>query len=317
MSGHPSRATWVRVAVSVAILAYLVLTIDVGAALGAVAGLSLWHLAGALVLVLVDRLLMITRWTLLLRGTGTAIRFKSAAWIFLVSSFVGSFTPAGIGGDAARAWTLTRRTADGGGALASVAVDRLLGVIAVALLGAAGAIVWYHRGAGSSGLWVLAVGTGLAAAVLATLWSDRIYEKAIPARWRRGWVARIGRLLQAVAAYRSAPRTLVTVFALSVVVQVVRIFQAAALAAGLGLDVPLGYFFVFMPVGLLLWQVPISVGGFGAPQGAIVWMLEPRGVPESTAFALSTLFVVLGIAGNLPGAWLFLRSRRSSSAPRE
>ncbi len=317
MSGHPSRATWVRVAVSVAILAYLVLTIDVGAALGAVAGLSLWHLAGALLLVLLDRLLMITRWTLLLRGTGTAIRFKSAAWIFLVSSFVGSFMPAGIGGDAARAWSLAKRTADGGGAVASVAVDRLLGLTAVVLLGVAGAAAWMHLEGGAVGGGVVAVGVVLAAFAAAMLWIDRVYERIVPPGWRTGWLGSVGRLTQSVGVYRKAPRTLVSVLALSVVVQVLRVLQAAVLSSGLGLSVPLGYFFVFMPIGLLLLQVPISVGGFGAPQGVIVWLLERRGVPEPASLALSTLIILLGIAGTLPGAWLFFRSRRSSSAPRD
>jgi len=304
-----SRATWFRVAVSVAILAYLVLTIDVGAAVRAVLGISGWHLAAALALVLLDRFLMILRWTLLLRGTGTAIRFKSAAWIFLVSSFVGSVMPAGIGGDAARAWTLARRTADGGGAIASVAVDRLLGVTAVVLLGAIGAAAWLRHDTQASGLWILfIVGLALAGGV-AALWSDRIYERIVPRRWRTGWMASIGRLAQAVGLYRTAPRTLMTVLTLSVAVQVSRVLQAAILAAGLGLEVPLGYFFVFMPAGLLLLQLPISVGGFGAPQGVIVWLLERRGVPEPAAFALSTLIVLMGIAGTLPGAWLFFRDR--------
>ena len=74
---------------------------------------------------------------------------------------------------------------------------------------------------------------------------------------------------------------------------------------------PLAYYFVFMPIGLLMLLLPISVSGFGLPQGAIVWLLQPVGVPTVTAFALSTLIVLSGIAGNLPGAWLYLRRRRT------
>ena len=72
---------------------------------------------------------MIWRWVLLLRASGVDDRGDDGrASIFLVSSFVGSFLPAGVGGDAARAWGLSRVTAHGGEALASVAVDRLLGI---------------------------------------------------------------------------------------------------------------------------------------------------------------------------------------------
>ena len=39
-------------------------------------------------------------------------------------------------------------------------------------------------------------------------------------------------------------------------------------------------------------------------------MLRPVGVPDETAFALSTLIVVTGLAGNVPGLWLWLRQER-------
>ena len=62
------------------------------------------YLAAVLALVAVDRAVMILRWVLLLRASGVADHARrSAASIFLVSSFVGSFLPAGVGGDAARA----------------------------------------------------------------------------------------------------------------------------------------------------------------------------------------------------------------------
>ena len=55
---------------------------------------------------------MILRWILLLRARGIAITTGDAIKLFLVSSFVGSFLPAGIGGDAARAYGLSRDADD-------------------------------------------------------------------------------------------------------------------------------------------------------------------------------------------------------------
>ena len=65
----------------------------------------------------------------------------------------------------------------------------------------------------------------------------------------------------------------------------------------------------------LLWAVvavlllPLSISGFGIPQGVIVWLLGPHGVPEPDALALSTLIVLSGVMANLPGAWLWLRRK--------
>jgi len=100
------------------------------------------------------------------------------------------------------------------------------------------------------------------------------------------------------------------VMAWSLFVQLLRITQAYFLGLGLGLTVPYSYYLLFMPLGLLMLLLPISVSGFGVPQGAIVWLLRPVGVPDAQSFALSTLIVLTGLAGNLPGLWLWLRQRR-------
>ena len=67
---------------------------------------------------------------------------------------------------------------------------------------------------------------------------------------------------------------------------------------------------LFMPIGLLMLLLPISISGFGVPQGIIVWLLRPVGVPAPLSLALSTLIILTGLAGNLPGLWLWLRQRR-------
>ncbi len=54
---------------------------------------------------------MIWRWVLLLRAADIPIATADAARLFLASSFVGSFLPAGVGGDAARAWGLSQVSA--------------------------------------------------------------------------------------------------------------------------------------------------------------------------------------------------------------
>ena len=75
------------------------------------------------------------------------------------------------------------------------------------------------------------------------------------------------------------------------------------------MTVPFTYFLLFMPLALLLLLLPISISGFGLPQGGIVWMLQPMNVPDPQSFALSTLIVLTGLAGNLPGLFLWLRAR--------
>ncbi len=302
---------WLRLAVTAGILWWLSSRIDMRAAVAAIASVSLLHLAVVLALVALDRAVMIWRWLLLLRAADVQVTGADAARLFLVSSFVGSFLPAGVGGDAARAWGLSRVTAKLGDALASVVVDRMLGVLSLAAMGVVGLAV----SASSLGtVRVIAAVGVVAAACVAAFWGDALLRFVLPAHRHGGPVERrLLRLADAVARYRDHRGALATVMAWSIAVQLLRITQAYLLGLGLGMQVPFTYYLFFMPLGLLMLLLPISVSGFGVPQGVIVWLLRPVGVPDALSFALSTLIVLTGLAGNLPGLLLWLRRPRSNS----
>jgi uncharacterized membrane protein YbhN (UPF0104 family) len=159
--------------------------------------------------------------------------------------------------------------------------------------------------------WTLPViVAAVAAACLAAFWADGWMRWLIPARRHDGFLTRrVLRLTDAVGRYRGRRGVLFHVLGWSIVVQVLRITQAYILGVGLGMTVPFTYFLLFMPLALLLLLLPISISGFGLPQGAIVWMLSPFGMPEAQSLALSTLIVLTGLAGNLPGLFLWLRAR--------
>ena len=297
-----------RLAITAVILAILAIGIDMKESARAIAAIDLRYLALVLGLVAIDRTVMILRWVLLLRASGIAITTRDAARLFLVSSFVGSFLPAGVGADAARAYGLARESTTGSEALASVAVDRILGVFSIVVMSMVGVLAW----APAREDWRIAVAIlALTIACSAVFWASDWLRWAIPdAHHDHSIARRVLRLSDAVGRYRGRSGVLAHVMAWSLFVQLLRITQAYFLGLGLGLTVPYSYYLLFMPLGLLMLLLPISVSGFGVPQGAIVWLLRPVGVPDTQSFALSTLIVLTGLAGNLPGLWLWLRQRR-------
>ena len=307
----------VRLAITAAILAYLSTRIDMAEAARATAAISRPHLILVLMMVGLDRAVMILRWVLLLRASGNSISTADAARLFLVSSFVGSFLPAGIGADAARAYGLARGSwqapspkpqGPASEALASVAVDRLLGIVSLVLMAIIGVIAWTPDDPGDWRIPAAVVAALLAC--VAVFWADEWLRWMIPARRHQGFVTRrVLQLTDAVGRYRDRRGVLVHVLVWSIVVQVLRITQAFVLALGLGMTVPFTYFLLFMPLGLLMLLLPISISGFGLPQAMIVWLLQPMGVPDIQSLALSTLIVLTGLAGNLPGLILWLRAR--------
>jgi hypothetical protein len=98
------------------------------------------------------------------------------------------------------------------------------------------------------------------------------------------------------------------VLSMSVLVQAARILQAWCLGRSLGIDLPLVTYFAFMPVIMLVMQLPITINGFGTTQVAFERLFVPAGVPAAPAVALSLLFLALGILGSLPGGVLYALS---------
>jgi uncharacterized protein (TIRG00374 family) len=301
--------------VTAAILGYLSTRIDMPRAVAAVLTVDPWLLTAVLALVAIDRTVMILRWILLLRGSGLPIAAWTAARIFLVSSFVGSFLPAGVGADAARAYGLSRTETAGSEALASVVVDRVLGVLSLMAMAIFGVTMvrTAGRAAGADALgWEAIVGVlALILACLAAFWADRALRAITPRHLHDGPLARrVLRVSDAISRYRDRGGVLAHVMVWSLAVQMLRILQAYLLGLGLGIGVPFRSYLFFMPIGLLMLLLPISVSGFGLPQGVIVWLMRPLGVPDEQSFALSTLIVLTGLAGNLPGLLLWLQREK-------
>ncbi len=139
-------------------------------------------------------------------------------------------------------------------------------------------------------------------ASVSLFWLDRVVDVLMPASWRGANISR--RLRSAAGAMGRLPAssaTLLRVLMLSFAVQLLRIAQAYVLGLGLGIAVPVPVHLVFIAdQGCCCCCCPVSISEFGLPQGAIVWLLRPMHVPDPQSFALSTLIVLSGLAGNLP-----------------
>jgi glycosyltransferase 2 family protein len=285
--------------------------------LAAAAGTDVRWLLGALALVLVDRSLMAMRWIDLLVALAPGSRPPLAAVlrVFFVSSFVSNFVPS-VASDLYRAYALSRYDVHLAESTASVLMDRALGVLSVAIVGAA-ALPFARdiaaRGELMAWLGLLVVVCAVAAAVIFSERAAAMVRASaalIPLRVLHRVTAA---LTDAVRRYATHHRELARVIVMSVAVQVIRVLQAWCLGRGLGIDLPLTLYFAFIPVIVLIMQLPISVNGIGTTQAAFAWLFVPQGAPAPQVFALSVLFLVLGIVGTLPGGVLYAFSEGRGS----
>ena len=303
----------VRLAVAAGLTTYIVWKSHPRAVLAAVAGADWRPMAAAVLLVLVDRSLNLYRWVVLLCIVDRAKRppFTEVLRIFFVSTFVGTFLPASVGGEAVRAYSLARFDVRGSDAVASVFMDRMLG-LASTLVMALGGLMWASDLARSPAIDAsLAVGGTACVLTLLLVFSRRVAAVASRMVGRLPEAVRpaADRTLESIRRYAAFHGRLANVLVISLAVQALRIVQAYYLGRGLGIAAPLGAYFAFIPLILLVMLLPVTFNGIGTSQVAFVSFFARARVPAAPALALSVLFVALGMVGNLPGGILYALGR--------
>jgi glycosyltransferase 2 family protein len=312
--------TVARILLAVGLTAAIVLRSHPGEIGDSLAGAAWSWVAAALVLVALDRSLMAYRWVALLAPLDAGRRppFASILRIFFVSTFVGTFLPAGVGGDAVRTVSLARAGVRAAQSLASVLMDRLLGVLGMLLTALAGLALAPAFLSNRAVDWSIALTTAGCAAALALVFSTRVDDAVrrwvvhrSPSRLRAAAEA----LLDALQAYRGRHGMLAGVLVMSAGVQVLRVCQAWMLGRALHIDTALVSYVAPVPLIVLIMQMPITISGLGTGNVAFVWFFGRLGVPAAQAVALSVLFVALGPVGNLPGGLIYALGPRKAKSP--
>jgi uncharacterized membrane protein YbhN (UPF0104 family) len=78
------------------------------------------------------------------------------------------------------------------------------------------------------------------------------------------------------------------------------------LGTGLGLDLPLAYYFVFHPLVTILSALPVSLAGLGIREGGYVWFIVHAGVSSELGVALGLLWLIVLLASSAVGGLVFL-----------
>lgn len=309
-----------KLAVAILLTAVVLYWSDPSETLEAVGSIDWRWLGAAVALVFVDRTLMAMRWIDLLvaLAPGTRPPLGTVLRVFFVSSFVSNFLPS-VGADLYRAYALSRHDVHLAESTASVLMDRALGVLSVVIV-AAVALPFATIEGTRDLIVLLSVMTVVCAVAAAVVFSERAAAtvraaaRLVPVRIVQRVTAA---LTDAVRAYATHHGAIGRVLALSILVQIFRVLQAWCLGRGLGIELPIGVYFAFIPLIVFIMQVPITPNGLGTTQLAFERFFVPQGAPAPQVVALSFLFLALGLLGSLPGGLLYALAESPRRAVRE
>jgi glycosyltransferase 2 family protein len=254
---------------------------------------------------------MAWRWQRLL---GARDVHDSLAWLvrtYFVGYAAGQVLPTALGGDASRIYETARRHEGSRGVAAgTVLLERALGGVATLVLAAVGFALAVGRYDVGGYLWVeLAFVVGAAAAGV-LLFSTRLHPLLQRTRPLLRTL-RVDRPLRdvylALHSFRRDAPLLVAMFALTLVVQGVRVLAIWCAGKAVGVDLSPRPYYVMGPLLFLVALVPFTVNGLAVRESFFVSFLGTLGIGAERAFATGFLFFVVTIALALPGAAILVR----------
>lgn len=260
---------------------------------GALGRVSIGWVVVAVALVLFNRVLMSFKWWILLRAQGVRISPWTLVSVQFTSYFLGVVLPGVFGSDVMRSWILVKSQGKAAAALASVLVDRVTGLVSLALV-AAGGLWWV--GDGLPGRWVI-IGLALlgcvgflVAAVMARPLCGVLQNISNRSHGRLGRGAhKAKRLLDAVRIYNARPGVVALALGWGVAVQVVRCMGIYVLFLALGHGELLVECFALVPVVAFVGMFPPAMSHLAVNAGTTVALFGRYGVPEADALVVSVI----------------------------
>jgi uncharacterized protein (TIRG00374 family) len=248
---------------------------------------------------------MAWRWQRLLEARGVHDRLARLVRTYFVGYAAGQVLPTSLGGDASRIYETARRHEGAAGAAAgTVLLERALGGVATLVLAAIGFAIAVGRYDVGGYLWVelaFVVGAAVAGVVLFSTRLHPLLRRTRPLLRRIRIERQLRDVYLALHSFRRDRSLLAAMFALTLVVQAVRVLAIWCAGRAVGVDLSPRPYYVMGPLLFLVMLVPFTVNGLAVRESFFVSFLGGLGVSADRAFATGFLFFVVTIALALPG----------------
>jgi uncharacterized membrane protein YbhN (UPF0104 family) len=252
----------------------------------------------------------IAKWRMVVNAAGGQLDYRTSAQCYTGGLFGTLFLPSIIGGDVVRLAVGLRRSPNPAGVLAGNVADRFLDVAAqggLVLLGLAllpGALPSPIQAQTQRALVFLAAGTGVLLVTALLLYRPLFGGRSM--HFRR----RLARLRHAWRQVSGAPHLLLLGWMLGTAIQTAYLVLTAQLAEACGLSLPLRDWFFAWPLAKLAAVLPLTQGGIGVREAALVGLLSPFGAAPHLVLAAGLVWEAVIISGGLlAGLAAFLLGR--------
>jgi uncharacterized membrane protein YbhN (UPF0104 family) len=285
-----------RVAVSGLMIAALFLILPRQQILSALGNVSWAALAGGVLVYLSLHLLGILKWRLLVNLAGSGLDIAQAARCYYGGLFGNLFLPSILGGDVVRAGLAFGQARSRTGLVLGSILDRILDVTALASVALIGALSLPDGIEFVSRKVMLPLAVALVLVGMIGLGFWFVFPvRSLSFKTRR----RVARLRQAIRPIVRRPQYVLLALALGITLQTCLTLLNVSLGKACGLECPLAVWLFVWPLAKLSAVLPVTQGGVGVREAALVVLFAPFNVEAAMAVAAGLVFQAVVISAAL------------------
>ncbi|MEJ2053196.1 MAG: lysylphosphatidylglycerol synthase transmembrane domain-containing protein [Calditrichaceae bacterium] len=262
----------------------------------------------ALLISLISVIIMSIRWQVILRGYGYNTKWKHLFKYYLIGMFFNNFLPSTIGGDVVRVIKASEDVGNKSSTLASVIIERLMGIAATLFLTLVSLIILWQEFNNPQLLYVSAFLFIFIFLFFFSLIRNRPFLFLVRIFEMIKWFnlgEKLKKLFEAIHYFQKRRRILAYAFIYSLCSQLGIVMMNYALANALKIEVSLSYLFLVVMVTFIITILP-SINGIGIREFGFVSLLGQAGVENATALSLSFLNLIVPMLISISGAVLFV-----------
>jgi glycosyltransferase 2 family protein len=289
-------ARWAAAALVLGILLYLLPVAPLRAALARV---PLTRFVAVLLIYLFALSAGIIKWHMVVNTAGAQLRFAESTQCYTSGLFGDLFLPSVIGGDVARLAVGISHSPRPAAVITGNVADRFLDLaaqltlVSIGLMLLPGSLPKALQAPARHVLFAGVVAAVVFLLLVCTLHRPLLQGRSI--RVRR----RLAQVRHAIRMVGRRPYRLVLGWLLGITVQGTYVLLTALLGVSCGLGVPLRVWLFAWPLAKIAAVMPITQGGIGVREAALVVLLAPFGAPASTVLATGIVWEGVIIAGAL------------------
>ena len=283
----------IKLAISGLLLAWVFHKFDFAAAVTAVRKADITVLTLVLGLVVSKNVFSSLRWQVLLAARGPKVPFLELFRLYFIGIFFNNFLPSSVGGDIVKAYKLAKYTDKAFDSSVSVFMERFVGIVALAFIGAAAPMFIFgwlgvagfigFVGVFVFGLWFVGRLSGV----------HKVFKK----------------LWGAIVFYKDAPRALAVAFGLSLIIQGLSLSSQYLVFWSLGYHLPVFQALVALPIINIATFVTLLPNGWGAQEALYALLFGMLGINKTISVTISLVYRFLTLLTALVGGLIYTLER--------